>query len=166
MHEMRWALTAIAAVLLTLACAAPLPADSPPSGSPPAVTPSMVAPTATLASPPPAVAPRPSPTTSGQSSPGGGPVALTIGTDTSNQTTFIPDQAAVRAGAVVRVTFENLSTTRHNLTFGPPIDANTELMVEPGASDIIEFTAPQPGQYLFVCTLHPSMVGTLTVQGP
>jgi len=35
--------------------------------------------------------------------------------------------------------------------------------VAPGASETLQFTAPAPGDYPFVCTLHPGMDGVLTV---
>ena len=52
----------------------------------------------------------------------------------------------------------------HNLTFGDPIDAGTAVTVAPGDSEVIEFTAPEAGEYTFVCTLHPGMEGVLVVE--
>ena len=37
-------------------------------------------------------------------------------------------------------------------------------VVVPGASETLEFKAPDPGEYAFVCTLHPGMGGTLVVE--
>ena len=50
------------------------------------------------------------------------------------------------------------------ITFGEPINAATATTVPPGESETIEFTAPDPGEYPFVCTLHPGMEGTLVVE--
>ena len=33
-----------------------------------------------------------------------------------------------------------------------------------GASDSLKFKAPDPGEYAFVCTLHPCIGGTLAVE--
>ena len=40
----------------------------------------------------------------------------------------------------------------------------TSTVVAPGASETLEFKAPDPGEYPFVCTLHPGMGGTLVVE--
>ena len=61
--------------------------------------------------------------------------------------------------------FANESTVPHNLTFGEPINAATATIVQPGASETLEFQAPEPGSYEFVCTLHPGMEGILEVSG-
>ena len=117
---------------------------------------------ATPASPPASPAESAAPSGSPAGSPSGA-VELTIGTDTGNDLQFVPDTAEVPTGAEVALTFENVSQAPHNLTFGPPINAMTSTIVSPGASETIEFTAPEPGDYEFVCTLHPGMDGTLTV---
>jgi glucose/arabinose dehydrogenase/plastocyanin len=92
-------------------------------------------------------------------------VQVTIGTDTGTELVFDPTTATVPAGSSVELTFENRSTsTPHNLTFGEPINEATATVVDAGASEVLEFTAPDPGDYQFVCTLHPGMEGTLTVE--
>ena len=96
---------------------------------------------------------------------GGDVVEITIGTDTGSANEFDPTEVSVPAGANVRLVFENRSeTVPHNLTFGDPINAATATTVQPGESEMIEFTAPtEPGEYTFVCTLHPGMEGVLIV---
>lgn len=96
-------------------------------------------------------------------SPAGEGTALTIGTDTGAELRFDPETASVPTGAQVSLTFENNSTVPHNLTFNEPISVATNAIVAAGAAETIEFTAPEPGDYPFVCTLHPGMDGTLTV---
>jgi plastocyanin len=92
-------------------------------------------------------------------------VEITVGTDTGNALLFDPAGVTVPAGAEVALTFENRSTTvPHNLTFGDPINAATATIVQPGASETVTFTAPDAGEYEFVCTLHPGMSGTLIVE--
>ncbi|MEO8510052.1 MAG: PQQ-dependent sugar dehydrogenase [Chloroflexota bacterium] len=108
-------------------------------------------------------APAPVPS-AGASSAGGEVVEITIGTDTGTALLFDPLETTVPAGATVRLTFTNDSTVPHNLTFGAPINAATANIVDPGAQETIEFTAPEAGDYQFVCTLHPGMEGTLTVE--
>ncbi|HET9417276.1 MAG TPA: PQQ-dependent sugar dehydrogenase [Candidatus Limnocylindria bacterium] len=92
-------------------------------------------------------------------------VEITVGTDAGSELLFDPLEVSVPAGATVRLTFVNESTVPHNLTFGEPINAATATTVPPGEEETIEFVAPEPGEYEFVCTLHPGMEGTLTVEG-
>jgi aldose sugar dehydrogenase len=91
-------------------------------------------------------------------------VEITVGTDTGSANQFDPGDVSVPAGATVRLTFMNEGTVPHNLTFNDPINAATAVTVQPGAEETIEFTAPDAGEYTFVCTLHPGMEGTLVVE--
>ena len=95
---------------------------------------------------------------------GGEVVEITVATDTGSTLIFDPAQITVPAGVTVRLTFSNKATVPHNLTFDDPIGVATETVVDPGASETIEFTAPDAGEYTFVCTLHPGMEGTLVVE--
>jgi plastocyanin len=110
-----------------------------------------------------------SPAATGEPSPddgdGGEAAALTIGTDTGAALEFDPTAATAPAGSTVQLTFENRSTSvPHNLTFGEPINEATSTTVAAGASETLEFPAPEPGDYQYVCTLHPGMEGTLTIE--
>jgi plastocyanin len=98
------------------------------------------------------------------STPSGEPVEITVGTDTGAELKFDPAEVTTQAGTTVRATFENRSSVPHNLTFQAPINVATATVVEPGSSETVEFKAPDPGQYAFVCTLHPGMGGTLVVE--
>lgn len=89
---------------------------------------------------------------------------LTIGTDKGAELRFEPSAATVRQGAQVTLTFKNESTQPHNLFFQKPMDAGTKLVVPADEQDAIRFTAPAAGTYQFVCTIHPNMMGALTVQ--
>ena len=97
-------------------------------------------------------------------SPAGDATPLTIGTRTGSELEFEPDEVSVPAGVRVSVTFENHASLPHNLTFSAPINVATGPVVDPGASETIEFEAPAPGDYTFMCTIHPGMEGTLTVE--
>ncbi|HUG47607.1 MAG TPA: PQQ-dependent sugar dehydrogenase [Candidatus Limnocylindria bacterium] len=112
----------------------------------------------------PGASPGASPAASPGASPGGGDaVELVIGTDEGTANEFVPAEAEVITGAQVTLIFENVSTVPHNLTFGPPIDQATSVLVQPGDSETLEFGAPEPGDYQFVCTIHPGMEGVLRV---
>lgn len=91
-------------------------------------------------------------------------VEITVGTDEGTELLFDPTEISASAGATVRLTFVNESTVPHNLTFDDPINAATKVTVQPGEEDTIEFTAPEAGEYTYVCTLHPGMEGTLIVE--
>ena len=118
-------------------------------------------PTSTPAAPPSA---SPSPAASGPTS-GGETVEITVGTDTGADLKFDPAELTVKAGADVRVTFENRASVPHNLTFQAPINVATATVVAPGTSETVQFKAPAAGEYPFVCTLHPGMGGKLIVEG-
>jgi len=90
-------------------------------------------------------------------------VDITVGTDTGAELKFDPAEVTVPDGADVRLTFENRASVPHNLTFQGPPDVATSTIVEAGASETLEFTAPDAGEYAFECTLHPGMSGTLGV---
>lgn len=96
--------------------------------------------------------------------PSGETVDITVRTGTGAELKFEPAELTLRAGADVRVTFENRASVPHNLTFQAPINVATSTVVAPGSSETVEFKAPAAGEYLFVCTLHPGMGGTLTVE--
>jgi plastocyanin len=135
------------------------PASGEASGAP---SPSAVA--SAAPSPPASASADPSAPTGPAASPAGDQTPLTIGTRTGTELEFEPDEVSVPAGSHVVVTFENRASLPHNLTFSAPISVATATVVEPGASETIEFDAPQPGDYEFACAIHPGMAGTLTVE--
>lgn len=77
---------------------------------------------------------------------------------------FTPASLTAETGTTVRLIYRNSSDESHNLTFLSPLSAATETIVEPGQEDGLEFQAPAPGPYRFVCTIHPGMEGTLVVE--
>jgi plastocyanin len=99
-----------------------------------------------------------------EGAPSGETVEITIGTDTGAELRFDPAGLTIKTGDEIRVTFENRASVPHNLTFGPPINVATSTVVDPGTSETVQFTAPSVGEYLFVCTIHPDMSGTLIVE--
>ena len=96
---------------------------------------------------------------------GGGGTTLTVGTNTAPGHKFFPATFSAPANTEVKLTFNNQSTSQpHNLTFQQGITAATATNVAMGQSETLTFRTPGPGSYQFVCTIHPTMVGTLTVQ--
>jgi plastocyanin len=99
------------------------------------------------------------------SAPATAAVELTVSSAAGNALAFVPDVLAAPAGALTRVTFRNVSSQSHNLTFQAPISVGSRTIVEAGTSDVIALTTPtQAGQYRFVCTIHEGMSGTLAVE--
>ncbi len=94
----------------------------------------------------------------------GGAQTITIGTDKGADLKFDPTTVEAPANTAVKLAFNNQSTQPHNLVFQQGIMAQTSPNVAPGASETIEFTTPAAGSYRFVCSLHPSMEGVLTVK--
>jgi plastocyanin len=106
------------------------------------------------------------PSDGGDGGDGGDTVALTIGTDPGTALEFDPATVTADAGTTLQITFENRAAgVPHNLTFDDPIGQATATTVEAGASETLEFPAPEPGDYRYLCTLHPGMEGTLTIEG-
>jgi plastocyanin len=113
---------------------------------------------------PPSTSPSPADSAAPSSAPSGEIVEITVGTDTGAELKFDPAEVTVPAGAEVRLTFENRASVPHNLTFQGPPNVATATIVAAGSSETLEFTAPDAGEYAFVCTLHPGMGGTLVVE--
>jgi outer membrane protein assembly factor BamB len=90
---------------------------------------------------------------------------------TPEGSTFDRDTLTVPAGAEVVVTYDNRSDVPHNVVFFAGADASAPVLarsdVEVGPTvQILTFTAPDaPGEYLFHCDPHPTlMAGTLVVE--
>lgn len=135
------------------------------SAEPSAPTSAAPSPSATAAASPSATASAgPTGSAGASGSPGAEATAITIGTRAGAETEFEPDELSVPDGGPISITFENKSSLPHNLTFQAPINVATGPIVNPGASETIELPAQDPGDYPFVCTLHPGMAGTLSVE--
>lgn len=77
---------------------------------------------------------------------------------------FVPDTVVAPADTTVRIVFRNAAAVSHNLTFQAPISLGTATIVEAGATDSVVLHTPGSGDYVFVCTIHMGMAGTLTVE--
>lgn len=73
---------------------------------------------------------------------------------------FEPKDVTVKAGT--RVTWKNLEDIPHNVVAekGAKFESDTF-----GKDGTFVFTAAKPGTIAYVCTIHPGMAGTLTVEG-
>ena len=84
---------------------------------------------------------------------GGGEAEVTIA-----NFAFSPDEITVAEGGTVTVTNEDSAS--HTFTSE---DGNFDLPLDGSASGSVTLTVG-PGSYDFLCTIHPSMTGTLTVE--
>lgn len=89
---------------------------------------------------------------------------LVIATDGAAELRFVPAAVSTPARTPIRLTFRNVSTQAHNLTFANPALGGTRTIVEAGGSDTFDLVTPGPGRYPFACTIHMEMSGTLTVE--
>ena len=91
---------------------------------------------------------------------------IDISTAPGEVTTFVPAASRITSASTVLIRFRNESTQAHNLVFLGDLEAATRTIVEPGTTDEIVVAVPGPGTYLFVCTIHESMEGSLTIAAP
>lgn len=126
-------------------------------------------------SPTPSPKPSPSPTATPRLSATPTPTATPVPTPTPKidvfnisavEFSYSPNSITVKSGDTVKINFSNNGGYSHNLTIeGLNIATQT---INPGQTDIIQFTAPAPGTYNFFCSvdLHRDLGlrGTLIVQ--
>jgi plastocyanin len=72
---------------------------------------------------------------------------------------FAPDCFSVDAGATL--TLENTGEALHTFTV---TDSDVDLRVDAGTTLEASLSGVEPGTHAVTCTLHPQMVGTLTVE--
>lgn len=98
-----------------------------------------------------------------------GATQLSISTPADNPISFDTDTLQATAGDDVVLTYTNDSSTPHNWhVFAggdatAPTLAQTSFGTGPGDVETVEFTAPAPGTYFYVCDFHPNMSGQLVV---
>jgi plastocyanin len=73
---------------------------------------------------------------------------------------FAPKATTVKVGQ--KVTWTNDDTTDHNVTADSGADFKSK---DFGSGGTFAFTADKAGTIKYECTIHPGMVGTLTVTG-
>jgi plastocyanin len=96
----------------------------------------------------------PSPTPSGNQN--GTPVSIVGGASTLTTTAFAPNPITVAVGGTV--TWTNADNTAHTST-GASWNSGS---IPPGGKFSQTFTSA--GSFAYHCTIHPGMVGTVTVQ--
>jgi plastocyanin len=105
------------------------------------------------------------PFASSGTSAGAGDVAVaSTGTTTSkvqatDKLKFVPQTLSVNVGAIVE--WDNTGIAPHNITFDPPNSSLTKTTFNAGDKWQMKFTSA--GTYAYTCTIHPGMVGTITV---
>jgi len=85
-------------------------------------------------------------------------VTITIQGNSGNQS-FAPNPATMRVGQ--SVAWRNADSTTHNATQDANRFATSNLG---GGATSSPITMSTPGTFTYHCTIHPGMVGTLTVQ--
>jgi len=88
-------------------------------------------------------------------------VTIEVGVDDR----FHPSTIVVHPGRVQIVLKHDAAGAPHNLSIGNPVNVFVPT-IDSGRSESTSFTAPAPGKYQFVCTLHAKlgMTGTLVVK--
>jgi plastocyanin len=119
--------------------------------------------------------PSPAPTAAASASPApsgsGSGTTIEVKTTADNQLAFNPTAIDATAGASVTVNYTNDSALPHNIEFFSGADqtsaslGKTDVVTGPGAVKSVTFTVPTaPGDYFFWCDVHTTaMTGILHV---
>lgn len=101
---------------------------------------------------------------------GGGTATVSNGTVeiTADDLAFSADTIEAPAGEAFTIAFENLDSAQHNISVyveeGGEVIAMGDVIGE-GETNEVEVSALEPGEYFFVCDVHPNeMTGTLVVE--
>ncbi len=86
-----------------------------------------------------------------------GPIAATVAATPAN--VFAPDVAEIDVGQAVRW---NFGTVAHNVIFNPTAGRPTDIPTLASTSAVRTFRTA--GQYVYNCTIHAGMTGTVIVQ--
>ncbi|HEX7170987.1 MAG TPA: cupredoxin domain-containing protein [Candidatus Limnocylindria bacterium] len=102
---------------------------------------------------------------------GGGTVAVADGNVdlSANNLEFDASVIEAPAGEEFTITFTNLESQPHNVAVdteeGGDEIVTGEVITGPDATTTITVPALEPGEYYFVCDVHPEMNGTIVVEG-
>lgn len=140
------------------ATATPTATPEPPTETPVPATNTPEPPTETPV-PPTATAPPPPPPPPPTSPPATGPQSLSL---TAANLKFSPATLFATSGATVTIMLNNQDTrVPHDVSVS---GLGASATCSGPCTAPLTFTAPAPGSYGFVCTVHPYMTGTLVVQ--
>ena len=112
----------------------------------------------------------PSPAASDDSSAGGTVAVVDGNVDLSaDDLEFDATVIEAPAGEEFTITFTNLESQPHNVAVdteeGGDEIVTGEVITGPDATTTITVPALDPGEYFFVCDVHPDMNGTIVVEG-
>jgi plastocyanin len=102
---------------------------------------------------------------------GGGTVAVVDGNVdlSANDLEFDANVIEAPAGEEFTITFTNLESQPHNVAVdteeGGDEIVTGDVITGPDATTTITVPALEPGEYYFVCDVHPDMNGTIVVEG-
>ena len=102
---------------------------------------------------------------------GGGTIAVVGGNVdlSANNLEFDASVIEAPAGEEFTITFTNLESQPHNVAVdteeGGDEIVTGEVITGPDATTTITVPALEPGEYYFVCDVHPEMNGTIVVEG-
>ncbi len=95
----------------------------------------------------------------------GATVSMAKGSQSADNPEFyVPTETAVKAGETV--TWKNDDTAIHTATSGKDATPDGKFdtsLVSPGQSSKPIAMPNEPGEYPYFCTLHPWMIGTITI---
>jgi plastocyanin len=101
----------------------------------------------------------------------GGTIAVTNGNVDLSADDLAFDASTIQApaGEAFTITFTNLESQPHNVAVlteeGGDEVVRGEVITGPDAEDVVEVPALEPGEYYFLCDVHPDMNGTIVVEG-
>lgn len=109
--------------------------------------------------------------TDGGGTDGGGTVAVVDGNVDLSADNLEFDASVIEApaGEEFTITFTNLEAQPHNVVIqveeGGEKIASTEILTGPDATEVLTVPALEPGEYYFLCEVHPDMNGVIVVEG-
>jgi plastocyanin len=106
----------------------------------------------------------------GSAAAGGGTVAVTDGTVEISAANLEFDAQVIQApaGEAFTVSFSNEDSAPHNWSLYTEEGGEAIVqgdVIDGGTSTEIEVEALEPGEYFFVCDVHPDMTGSVVVEG-
>jgi plastocyanin len=110
-------------------------------------------------------------TSAGGDNTGGGTVAVVDGNVdlSANDLEFDANVIEAPAGEEFTITFTNMESQPHNVAVdteeGGDEIVTGEVITGPDETTTITVPALEPGEYYFLCDVHPDMNGTIVVEG-